>query len=228
MDEVRLVAAGPGWMRQSGSLPLLRTQNSILYRLAHWPLWIVVFFLLPGPSIVRLLASGFAREHAMWLGIVAAGTGLAGACGRLPGAEPLPYIVHFGEDRPNPLYRRICFTAAWTGILTYAAINLIGLIEVLWSGTWHLQRMYPVLYFPIAATVWILGAVGLLPRARPSTQGEREERRVFDAFLLAACIVQPAIGAVSQLLPQVKSTYILELAIFAGVPLALIPFYRRS
>ena len=36
-----------------------------------------------------------------------------------------------------------------------------------------------VAYFPIAGTVWFLGAIGQLPRVKRSTQGEGHERRYF-------------------------------------------------
>ena len=46
--------------------------------------------------------------------LVLVGTGIAGLFGQLPGVEPRPYIIRFTEDRPNPLYRRICYTMAWS------------------------------------------------------------------------------------------------------------------
>ena len=27
----------------------IRVRNKVLYRVAHWPIWIAVFFLAPGP-----------------------------------------------------------------------------------------------------------------------------------------------------------------------------------
>jgi len=53
------------------------------------------------------------------MGAVLAGTGLAGWFGKLPGVEPRPYIIRFTEDRPNPLYRRICYTLAWSEAVTF-------------------------------------------------------------------------------------------------------------
>jgi hypothetical protein len=31
-----------------------------------------------------------------------------------------PYIIRFTEDRPNPLYRRVCYTFAWSEVITFA------------------------------------------------------------------------------------------------------------
>src|SRR5262245_26569224 len=92
----------------------IRDRNKVSYRLAHWPIWIFVFFIAPGPLTFDLFESGFDRRMALWLGAVLIGTGIAGLRGRLPGVEPRPYIIRFTEDRPNPLYRRVCYTLAWS------------------------------------------------------------------------------------------------------------------
>jgi hypothetical protein len=63
---------------------------------------------------------------ALWLTAVLVGTGIAGLRGRLPGVEPRPYIIRFTEDKPNPLYRRVCYTFAWSALVTYAALNAAG------------------------------------------------------------------------------------------------------
>src|SRR5579864_1597132 len=86
----------------------LRDRNKIYYRVAHWPIWIWVFFLAPGPWTFQLLAHGFSIIHASWLAAVLLGTGTAALAAQLPGVEHRPYILRFNEDRPNPLYRRIC------------------------------------------------------------------------------------------------------------------------
>src|SRR5690349_22133622 len=98
---------------EDASLRPFREYNTIGYRLAHWPIWITVFFLAPGPLVFHLFAHGFSRYTALWLAVVIASTGIAGLCGQLPGVEPQPYIILFNEDRPNPLYRKICYTTAW-------------------------------------------------------------------------------------------------------------------
>jgi hypothetical protein len=202
MDSGTSRAAGP------------RQSNSVGYRWAHWPIWAAVFFILPGPRIVRLLAAGFGLEHAVWLGLVVFLTVLAGLLGKLPGMEPTPYVVRIGEDKANPLYRRICYTAAWIGILTYLALNLAGLVDVLAGGVWHLQKMYRVAYFPVAGVVGVLGALGLLPMAKRRIGGEAAERRSFYGLLSAVAISQPIFGILSQVLAQTRSTYAIELILF--------------
>ena len=69
-----------------------------------------MFFIAPGPLTFDLFERGFDRRLLTWLGVVLLGTGIAGLFGKLPGCEPAPYIIRFTEDRPNPLYRRICYT----------------------------------------------------------------------------------------------------------------------
>src|SRR5204862_5434092 len=90
----------------------IRERNKKIYRIAHWPIWIWVFFIAPGPLTFRFIAHGPGWPHLVWLSIVVAGTGIAGLFGQLPGVEPRPYILRFCEDKPNPLYRRVCYTFA--------------------------------------------------------------------------------------------------------------------
>jgi hypothetical protein len=92
----------------------LRDRNKPLYRLAHWPIWIFVFFIAPGPSTFSLFEHGFDYPKLAWLLVVILATGIAALRGRLPGVEPRPYIIRFVEDKPNPLYRRVCYTVAWS------------------------------------------------------------------------------------------------------------------
>src|SRR5262245_9089240 len=147
----------------------IRERNKVSYRLAHWPIWIFVFFIAPGPLTFDLFNSGFDRRMALWLTAVLVGTGIAGLRGRLPGVEPRPYIIRFTEDRPNPLYRRVCYTVAWSEAIAFAVLNIAGLVGAIVTGHWQLRQMYDAAYFPIVFTIWALGAFGLLPRVRPST-----------------------------------------------------------
>src|SRR5580693_8492502 len=157
----------------------MRTRNTRLYRLAHWPLWIWVFFLVPGPLTFSLFAHGFGRGNLTWLALVLLGTGIAALRGSLPGAEPAPYILRFDEDKPNPLYRRVCYTFAWNAVLSFALLNLAGLIVAAVSGKWYMQQIYHHAYLPLCLTILFLGAIGKLPRVGPSTRREGTERRYF-------------------------------------------------
>src|ERR1700691_1084594 len=118
----------------------IRERNTRLYRLAHWPIWIFVFFLAPGPLTFSLFAHGFEWSNLAWLVAVVGGTGVAGLRGRLPGRDPGPYILRFDEHKPNPLYRRVCYTFAWNAVLNFALLNLAGLIIAAGTGSWYMKQ----------------------------------------------------------------------------------------
>src|ERR1700761_2893747 len=146
----------------------IRERNTRIYRLAHWPIWIWVFFLAPGPLTFTLFAHGFQRGNLLWLCAVLVGTGIAGLRGQLPGVEPRPYILRFDEDKPNPLYRRVCYTFAWNAVLSFALINLAGLVIASVTGVWYMQQLYRYAWAPLSLTILLLGAAGKLPRVGPS------------------------------------------------------------
>src|ERR1022692_1154494 len=167
----------------------MRERNTHLYRLLHWPIWIWVFFLAPGPLIFSMVAHGFGRGNLAWLALVLIGTGIAAIRGSIPGAEPAPYILRFDEDKPNPLYRRVCYTFAWNAVLNFALLNLAGLVIAAVTGVWYMKQIYYA-YFPLCALILILGAAGKLPRVGPSTRGEGSERRYFYGSVWAVVVAQ--------------------------------------
>jgi hypothetical protein len=195
----------------------LRDRNKLYYRVLHWPIWIFVFFIAPGPLTFDLFERGFDARMAAWLGVVLVVTGIAGWRGRLPGVEPRPYIIRFTEDRPNPLYRRVCYTVAWSEAITFAALNIVGLVWALATGQWILKQMYLAGYFPIAAAVWVLGALGRLPRCKPSTKGEGHERRYFYGTVWAVSVAQPVLWALWTVVPAGRVGDVVKLAVFLGV-----------
>lgn len=206
----------------------IRARNKISYRFAHWPIWIFVFFIAPGPLTFDLFARGFDSRMALWLGVVLVGTGIAGLRGRLPGVEPAPYIIRFTEDRPNPLYRRVCYTLAWSEVIAFAVLNTAGLVHAIHSGSWQLRQMYDVAYFPIVITVWILGALGHLPRVKRSTQGEGHERRFFYGSVWAVCIAQPVLWLLWKVLPVTPAADLVKLLVFTGILGAVGNLARRG
>ena len=195
----------------------IRYQNKLYYRFNHWPIWIFVFFIAPGPLTFDLFEHGFDQRLIAWLGLVLAGTAIAGLRGRLPGCEPRPYIIRFTEDRPNPIYRRVCYTAAWGEVVAFAVLNIAGLVYALVTGMWRLKQMYAVAYFPIAGTIWLLGAFGRLPRVKPSTQGEGHERRYFYGSVWAVTIAQPILWLLWKVMPETRAGDALKLLVFLGV-----------
>jgi len=196
---------------------VFRARNKVSYRLNHWPIWIWVFFIAPGPVTFTLFAHGPDRYVMTWLAVVLVGTGIAGLYGKLPGVEPAPYILRFSEDRPNPLYRRICYTFAWSEVVSYAVLNSAGLIDAIVNGTWRMRWIYDAGYWPIAGTMLFLGAIGLLPRVRRSTKGEGLERRYFYGSVWAVCIAQPILWFLWGALPLTRTFDIVKLVVFWGV-----------
>jgi hypothetical protein len=195
----------------------IRTRNKTYYRVNHWPIWIFVFFIAPGPLTFDLFERGFDWRTLTWLGVVMAITGFLGVRGTLPGCEPAPYIIRFTEDRPNPLYRRICYTIAWGEVVAFAVLNIVGLAVAAATGMWMLKQIYRYGYFPLAGTIWILGAMGRLPRVKPSTAGEGHERRYFYGSVWAVAVAQPVLWILWQTLPRSRASDALKLAVFIGI-----------
>jgi len=199
----------------------LRERNTRLYRLAHLPIWIWVFFLAPGPLTFSLFAHGFGRGNLTWLLIVLGGTVVAGLYGQLPGVEPRPYILRFDEDKPNPLYRRVCYTFAWNAVLSFALLNLSGLLIAALTGSWYMKQIYHYAYLPLCATILLLGVAGVLPRVRLSTKGEGTERRYFYGSVWAVTVAQALLLALWKTLPQTRRASLVKLATFSGALLLM-------
>ncbi len=195
----------------------IRERNKLYYRFNHWPIWIFVFFIAPGPLTFDLFERGFDARMALWLGAVLVATAIAGLCGQLPGVEPRPYIIRFTEDRPNPLYRRICYTFAWSEVITFAILNISGLVVAIVTGRWYLKEIYRVAYFPLAGSIWLLGALGQLPRVKASTKGEGHERRYFYGSVWAVCLAQPVLWLLWKVLPRTTGADLFKLFVFVAI-----------
>lgn len=213
-------------MRYSGKLEYahqrkIRERNTNRYRLAHWPIWIFVFFLAPGPLTFSLFARGFSWGNLGWLAVVLIGTGWAGLRAQLPGCELRPYILRFDEDKPNPLYRRVCYTFAWNAVLNFALMNLTGLTIAAATGRWYMSQIYHYAYLPVCALILLLGAAGLLPRVRRSTKGEGTERRYFYGSVWAVTAAQTMLLVLWKTMPQTGPASLLKLGVFAGALLLM-------
>ena len=195
----------------------VRHRNKGYYRVLHWPIWIWVFFLAPGPLTFGLFAHGFHLWNAIWLAVVLLGTGIAGLYGQLPGVEPAPYILRFDEDRPNPLYRRVCYTFAWNAVLNFSLLNLAGLVAAALTGSWHLKQIYLYAYSPFCAFILLLGMLGKLPRVGLSTKGEGTERRYFYGSVWAATAAQSTLLVLWKALPEGREGNLIKLIVYAGV-----------
>jgi len=199
----------------------IRERNKVYYRINHLPIWIFVFFLAPGPLTFDLFANGGNSKHWLWLGVVLLGTAIAGYFGQLPGVEPRPYILRFNEDKPNPLYRRICYTFCWNALISFAFLNLSGLVLAVITGKWMMKQLYAENYLQVFITVMMLGVAGLLPRARRSTKGEGFERRYFYGAVWSITLAQTALLILWKTLPKNHDTDIEKLIAYVAVLVAV-------
>lgn len=199
----------------------IRQRNKVYYRINHLPIWIFVFFLAPGPLTFDLFAKGGNTDHWLWLLLVLCGTAIAGSFGQLPGVEPRPYILRFNEDKPNPLYRRVCYTFAWNALVSFASLNLTGLVVAVVSRRWLLKQIYTYGYVPAFLLVMLAGVCGVLPRARRSTRGEGHERRYFYGAVWSVTLAQTVLLILWKTLPKTHATDIEKLTAYLAVLLAV-------
>jgi hypothetical protein len=195
----------------------MRERNTAVYRAAHWPIWIFVFFLAPGPLVFDLFAGRGNRWNIMWLAVVLIVTGVGALRGRLPGAEPGPYILRFTEDRPNPLYRRVCYTFGWNAAVNFALMNLLGLVIAVATGRWYMQQIYARVYVAVLAAIVLFGIAGVLPRVRRSTKGEGWERRYFYGTVWTVTLSQAVLLILWKLLPRSHAGDVLKLVIYGAM-----------
>jgi hypothetical protein len=160
-----------------------RERNKTYYRVLHLPIWIWVFFILPGHLTYDLFTAGPDRRHAAWLAAVTLVCVWRGLAGRLPGVEPRPYITHWGADQPNLAYRVVCYTAVWIILLVPATLNALGLLLAAATGRWMLGQLFAALYYPLAGAVVVATMLDMTPRARRSTLDEGAERAWFYAAI---------------------------------------------
>lgn len=204
-----------------------RLQNKHHYRLAHWPIWVAVFFLAPGFTTSSLFDHGLDASNGAWLLLVLFGTGLAASAGLLPGTELRPYILRFDEVRPNPLYRRVCYTFAWNAIVTFAVLNMTGLVVAAMTGHGYLKEIYRYGYPPLCLFVVLLGVAGVLPRAGASTRHEGLERRYFFASVWAVTLAQVLLLAVWKLETPEKVANPMKLLVYSiGLLLVAVASYQ--
>ena len=174
-----------------------------------------MFFIAPGPWTLDLFEHGFTPNGVVLL-LLLVGTGIA-ASRQLPGVEAGRIIRSL--KTANPLYRRVCYTVAWREVITFAVLNVTGLTIAITTGNWHLKmsELYRIAYFPVAGTIWLLGALGQLPRVKASTKGEGHERRYFYGSVWAVCWAQPAAWFLWKVLPQTRWADVVKLVVFLAI-----------
>jgi len=217
-----------------------RERNKGYYRVLHVPIWVWVFWVLPGNLTSDLYQHGPDRRHWIWLAIVVAVCAWRGALGRLPGVEPKPYITHYGVDTPNLGYRVVCYTAAWIDLLVPYSLNLLGLVIANISGKWMVPQLYIWLYYPLALAIVLATALNWTPRARRSTRNEGVEKAWFYVAIWTVVPCQVAAWAMWRLGPRLgfegtsltrarlATFLIVSAGLFAITYLGLLPRTQRD
>ena len=71
--------------------------------------------------------------------------------------------------------------------------------------------------FRSPASIWLLGALGQLPRVKASTKGEGHERRYFYGSVWAVCWAQPALWLLWKVLPRTRVGDTIKLVVFVAI-----------
>jgi hypothetical protein len=179
-----------------------RQRNKIYYRVLHVPIWIWVFFILPGHLTADLYSRGPDWRHGIWLAAVTAVCAWRGFAGRLPGVEPKPYINYWGVDEPNLGYRVVCYTAAWIDLLVPFTINFLGLLVAVATGKWYVTGMYKSVYYVLAGAIVVAAVLNQVPRAKRSTLQEGAERAWFYVAIWTVVPAQTVSWAMWRLGPK--------------------------
>jgi hypothetical protein len=111
----------------------------------------------------------------------------------------------------------VCYTLAWSEVIAFAVLNIAGLSVAALTGDWRLREFYEAAYFPIVGALWLLGALGMLPRVKRSTQNEGHERRYFYGSVWAVCIAQPVLWLLWKILPRAQTWDLVKLLVFVGI-----------
>ena len=88
--------------------------------------------------------------------------------------------------------------------------------------------MYELAYYPNAGTMWVLGALGQLPRVKATTKAEGTERRYFYGSVWAVTIAQPVLWLMWKVLPRGTESDLVKLAVFVGILAAVGHMARRG
>ena len=134
----------------------------------------------------------------------------------MPGTEPRPYILRFDEDKPNPLYRRVCYTFAWNAVLNFALLNLAGLVMPSLTGVWRIKQIYFYAYAPLCAAILLLGILGKLPRVGPPPKAKASERRYFYGSVWSVTVAQTLLLVLWKTLPETREASSSSSCVFVG------------
>ena len=200
----------------------IRIRNKRYYRFAHWPIWIWVFFLAPGPLTFSLFAHGFHLDE----------LGMAGSrprwnrhrralwpiAGRRAGALHSALRRGQAESSLSAHLLHLCVERG----LNFTLLNMAGLADGRRSPVCgDMKQIYLYAYSPLCAVILLLGILGKLPRVGPSTKGEGRERRYFYGSVWAVTAAHTVLLVLWKILPytsiSTESADWLKLIVFVGV-----------
>ena len=144
---------------------------------AHWPIWIFVFFIAPGPLTFDLFERGFDTRMMLWLAScwsAPASPAFRPAAGRRAGAVHHP--LHRGSAQPALSPHLLHGGVERSDRVRAAQHRRPGLAIV--TGEWRLKQMYEAAYFPIAGTFWCSARRPAAAR-QARRRGWGHERRYF-------------------------------------------------
>ena len=79
--------------------------------------------------------------------------------------------------------------------MTFALLNIAGLVVAVVTGKWYLLQIYRYCVFPDGHRDLAAGRARPAAAREGSTKGEGTERRYFYGSVWAVCIAQPILGS---------------------------------
>ena len=204
----------------------LRDRNKPEYRLAHWPIWIWVFFSRP---VLSRSNSSPMDSMGGWR------CGSAWSCSEPAspdGVDGCQVSSRGPTSFDSPRTNQIRFTGARVirspeRPVTYTVLNAAGLIRIDTTGQWRLRQILTRLIsdghhdLDSRREEW-------LPRVKSSTKGEGHERRYFYGSVWAVCFAQPALGFLWVTLPRGRAGDIVKLTVFVAILVVTGLYSRRG
>src|SRR5438034_1010910 len=124
----------------------IRDRNKVYYRFNHWPIWIFVFFIAPGPLTFDLFERGFDNRLIAWLGLL----------GTLP--RVMPSTKGEGHER------RYFYGTVWAVTIAQPVLWILWRVV---PRTRAGDSFKLLVFIGVIAFVGNLARLGRLPRTRP-------------------------------------------------------------
>ena len=100
----------------------IRERNKVIYRVSHWPIWIWVFFLAPGPLTFDLFEQGPTVPNMAWLVAVLIGHRDRGDS-RASSRALSPRLTFCASPKTARIRStgKVCYTFAWSDVDHFCA-----------------------------------------------------------------------------------------------------------